>query len=99
MTIRVTTPPVSDIGAGIGVLWATDDGTAVDPGVGVGIAVDPVVGDGPVSGLRFGLGEFGVFEQAAMSVSTMPSAARRPSLIVVMPPSAADIPTRAVCDE
>ena len=84
MTIRVTTPPVSDVGAGIGVLSATGDGAAVDPGVGGGIDVDPGVDEGPVSRLRLGLGEIGVFEQAARSVSTMPSAAAFPSLIVVM---------------
>ncbi|MDQ6793309.1 MAG: hypothetical protein M3067_00520 [Chloroflexota bacterium] len=84
MTIRVTAPPVSDVSAGIGVLPATDDGAAVDPGVGVGIAVDTGEDEGPDSRLRLGLEEIGVFEQAASRASTMPSAAPFPSLIVVM---------------
>jgi hypothetical protein len=84
MTIRVTTPPVSDVGAGLGVLSVTGDGAAVNPGVGGGTDVDPGVDEGPVSRLRLGLGEIGVFEQAARSVSMMPNAAPFPSLIVVM---------------
>jgi hypothetical protein len=84
MTIRVTTPAVSAVGEGIGVLSVTGDGAAVDPGVGVGIDVDPGGDEGPVSRLRLGLGETGVFEQAARSISMMPSAAPFPSLIVVM---------------
>jgi hypothetical protein len=84
MTIRVTTPPVSDVGAGIGVLSVTGDAAAVDPAVSGGIDVDPGVDEGPVSRLRLGLGEIGVFEQPPRSVSMMPSAAPFPSLIIVM---------------